>query len=351
MKSALLKFVSQSVRMNRVATRVDRSHKPIRVMVVDDAVVVRGLIARWIDAEPDMDSGGRVCAPGARRSTSSKRAIPMSSCSTSICRSSTAFRRCRCCCKKKRDLVVIMASTLTRRNAEISLRALSLGAADYVPKPETRRDVDQFGCVPPRIGRENPHLGAPPPRAAPAPARQCTARPTLRPPQRCRLRQHRTFTLRPFSLAAPRALLIGSSTGGPQALVGAARTLIAAIDRAPVLITQHMPPTFTTVLAEHLDARRRTRRARGRGRRSRSSPAASMSRPAAVTCASCAAPVACRIALGDDPPDQFLQAGGRPSVLVGGGSLGAPATSRSSSPAWAPTAPAAPRISSRRAAA
>ena len=44
--------------------------------------------------------------------------------------------------KKKRDLVVIMASTLTRRNAEISLRALSLGAADYIPKPEAARDAD-----------------------------------------------------------------------------------------------------------------------------------------------------------------------------------------------------------------
>ena len=44
--------------------------------------------------------------------------------------------------QKKRDLVVIMASTLTRRSAEISLRALSLGAADYVPKPETAPDAD-----------------------------------------------------------------------------------------------------------------------------------------------------------------------------------------------------------------
>ena len=39
--------------------------------------------------------------------------------------------------QKKRDLVVIMVSTLTRRSAEISLRALALGAADYIPKPET----------------------------------------------------------------------------------------------------------------------------------------------------------------------------------------------------------------------
>ena len=42
---------------------------------------------------------------------------------------------------KKRDLIVIMASTLTRRNAEISLKALSLGAADYIPKPASNRDV------------------------------------------------------------------------------------------------------------------------------------------------------------------------------------------------------------------
>ena len=43
--------------------------------------------------------------------------------------------------EKKRDLIVIMASTLTRRNAEISLRALSLGAADYIPKPDSNREV------------------------------------------------------------------------------------------------------------------------------------------------------------------------------------------------------------------
>ena len=47
-------------------------------------------------------------------------------------------------------------------------------------------------------------------------------------------------------------LLIGSSTGGPQALTALVRGSSRCIDRAPVLITQHMPPTFTTILAEHL---------------------------------------------------------------------------------------------------
>jgi two-component system chemotaxis response regulator CheB len=57
---------------------------------------------------------------------------------------------------------------------------------------------------------------------------------------------------RPFSTQAPKVLLIGSSTGGPQALMTLVTELGPVIDRVPVLITQHMPPTFTTILAEHL---------------------------------------------------------------------------------------------------
>jgi two-component system chemotaxis response regulator CheB len=52
--------------------------------------------------------------------------------------------------------------------------------------------------------------------------------------------------------ATPRILLIGSSTGGPQALGAIVGRISGIIDQAPVLITQHMPPTFTTILAELL---------------------------------------------------------------------------------------------------
>src|SRR5207237_8657504 len=62
---------------------------------------------------------------------------------------------------------------------------------------------------------------------------------------------------RPFSMLAPRVLLIGSSTGGPQALMTLVADIGPVIDRFPVLITQHMPPTFTTILAEHLARSRR----------------------------------------------------------------------------------------------
>jgi two-component system chemotaxis response regulator CheB len=50
----------------------------------------------------------------------------------------------------------------------------------------------------------------------------------------------------------PRVLLIGASTGGPQALNTVAARISGVLERAPVLITQHMPATFTAILAEHL---------------------------------------------------------------------------------------------------
>ena len=50
----------------------------------------------------------------------------------------------------------------------------------------------------------------------------------------------------------PRVLLIGASTGGPQALDVIVAQIGNVLDRAPVLITQHMPPTFTAIMAEHL---------------------------------------------------------------------------------------------------
>jgi two-component system chemotaxis response regulator CheB len=64
--------------------------------------------------------------------------------------------------------------------------------------------------------------------------------------------QRKTFKLRPFSVLPPRVLLIGASTGGPQVLTKLLPRLSDVAGVAPILITQHMPPMFTTILAEHL---------------------------------------------------------------------------------------------------
>jgi two-component system chemotaxis response regulator CheB len=66
------------------------------------------------------------------------------------------------------------------------------------------------------------------------------------------LHEEGALKLRPLPLMTPRVLLIGASTGGPQALNRMLAQIGNVIDHAPVLVVQHMPPTFTTILAEHL---------------------------------------------------------------------------------------------------
>ena len=109
-------------------------------MVVDDAVVVRGLLTRWIEAEPGLQivgsmRNGREAIEQLERANPDVVILDVDMPDTD---GITALPRLL---EKKRDLVVIMASTLTRRNAEISLRALALGAADYIPKPESTREI------------------------------------------------------------------------------------------------------------------------------------------------------------------------------------------------------------------
>jgi len=238
---------------------VPAAERQIRVMIVDDAVVARSMMTRWIDAEPDMmiAAAARSGREALERIEATDPDVVLLDVDMPELDGITALPLLL---RKQRDLVVIMVSTLTRRSAELSLRALSLGATDYIPKPETtyeamtsaafrrelidkvrnlgRKRVIAREPAPPLVPDESAATRPAAPRHV---AEQAPPRPERAP-----------VVLRPFSSALPRALLIGSSTGGPQALSTIIEKLPAAIDRAPVLITQHMPPMFTTVLAEHL---------------------------------------------------------------------------------------------------
>jgi two-component system chemotaxis response regulator CheB len=155
-------------------------------------------------------------------------------------------------------LPIIMASTLTRKNAEVSMRALALGAKDYVTKPSTASELtsatafqqELIAKVRALAGRRR--AAAPPPLAAPR-AESATAHPVPEAPKPPPLRPSRsaTITLRHAPVEHPEVLAIGSSTGGPQALFTVVGGLSKDV-RQPILITQHMPATFTTILAEHL---------------------------------------------------------------------------------------------------
>jgi two-component system, chemotaxis family, protein-glutamate methylesterase/glutaminase len=223
-------------------------------MVVDDSAVIRGLISRWVNAEPDMEVAAslRTGLDAVNQLDRVKPDVAVLDIEMPELDGISALPRLLA---KKRDLIVIMASTLTLRNAEISLRALSLGASDYIPKPESTREASAAEIFHHDLIQKIRAFGAKVRRAAPAiasPALAPGARgdghaPLLRPAV-----AQPALMKRAFGMHAPRVLVVGSSTGGPQALMTLVTELGPVIDRCPVLITQHMPPTFTTILAEHL---------------------------------------------------------------------------------------------------
>src|ERR1700716_3861296 len=222
-------------------------HEPLRVMVVDDSVVIRGLIGRWIEAEPDMVVAASL-RTGLDAVNQLERVNPDVAVLDIEMPELDGISALPLLLAKKRNLIIIMASTLTRRNAEISFKALSLGASDYIPKPESTREAAAAATFHHDLIQKIRPLAAKvrrtpsPPLAPHDRVRGAVAKPVAQTP----------LMRRPFSTLAPRALLIGSSTGGPPAPVSLVGEVRPVIDRFPVLITQHMPPTFTTILAEHL---------------------------------------------------------------------------------------------------
>lgn len=236
----------------------DAADARIRVMVVDDSAVVRGLITRWLDDDPRLHV---VCAArnGRHALEELAKADPDVVLLDVEMPEMDGLTALPLLLKAKLGLVVIMASTLTRRNAEISLKALQLGARDYVPKPESgvgmsgaeefkREIVEKVTVLGARMRDRRMARGGAAPQPAtrpsmPSHAPMAAARPAPAAPQ---------GKLRALSRNAPRVLVIGSSTGGPQALMEVLRELKPVGMRMPILITQHMPPTFTAILAEHL---------------------------------------------------------------------------------------------------
>jgi two-component system chemotaxis response regulator CheB len=126
------------------------------------------------------------------------------------------------------DVPVVMASTLTERNADISLKALALGAKDYIPKPTSTRELTGAEDFKRDLLAKVKTFAAARRRKAGGPVQ-----------------------LRPAGRRAPQVLCIGSSTGGPQALFKVIGGLPKTM-RLPILLTQHMPATFTSILADHI---------------------------------------------------------------------------------------------------
>ncbi len=221
-------------------------------MIVDDSVVIRGLIGRWIDALPDMEVVAR-CRDGQDAVEQIARVKPdvvVLDIEMPVMDGLTALPKLLEASPSSR---ILMASTLTRRNASISIKALTLGATDYVPKPESTRDghasegfqtelVDKIRAV----GQAKKPQA---PRRVFAAEKTAVAKGTMKPAA-----AGAGIQLKPASKTRPKILAIGSSTGGPKALFDFFEALSPSLSNIPVVITQHMPPTFTAILAEHLSS-------------------------------------------------------------------------------------------------
>ena len=240
-----------------------RAADAVRVMVVDDAVVPRGMMVRWINAEPDLKvvaalHNGREAIEHLERTAPD---VVLLDIDMPEIDGITALPRLL---ELRRDLVVLMVSTLTRRNAEISLRALALGALDYLTKPETNRDLtgsltfrrDLIDKIRALCSGRRPRVGAFAAETVQVPISRyrlsLTGPSPSIVPEAAEADRGPHLTLRPFSRVAPKALVIGSSTGGPRAVSDVIGALGPVVDLAPVLITQHMPPKFTAIFADHL---------------------------------------------------------------------------------------------------
>ena len=114
------------------------SLRPLKIMIVDDSAVVRGLISRWLEHEPDMVLAG-LAIDGAKGVEKVKEIQPDVLILDIEMPNMGGLEALPKLLAAKPGLKVLMASTLTTRGANVTLRALELGAADYIPKPDSTR--------------------------------------------------------------------------------------------------------------------------------------------------------------------------------------------------------------------
>jgi two-component system chemotaxis response regulator CheB len=220
----------------------DAGHQRIRVMVVDDSAVIRGLISRALESEGDIEIVASV--PEGRSAIAALQRMPVDvvvlDVEMPVMNGLTAIPLIL---KIAPRVKIMMASTLTKKNAQITLDALAAGASDFLLKPSAVRDMLGPASFNRELLTKVRELGAKPSRATSITG-PASGGPSL-------LSPIKPFTMRPPLMRAPEVVAIGSSTGGPQALLRVL-TDLAPKFRPPILITQHMPPTFTAILATQI---------------------------------------------------------------------------------------------------
>ena len=212
----------------------------VRVLIVDDSAVMRSLLRSVILSDPGLEVVG-TAADGAAALESIRLNAPdliLLDVEMPVMDGLATLRELRA---RGHVMPVIMCSSLTQHGAQVTIEALASGASDYVAKPsgQSGREAASRALIQELLPKIHALTALQP--ARPAATRTVLAMPA--PP-----------TLAASLPATPQVLAIGVSTGGPAALDVLLPELPAHFP-LPVLIVQHMPEVFTSLLAERLSRR------------------------------------------------------------------------------------------------
>lgn len=213
--------------------------KKIRVIVVDDSALVRSLLAEIINRQSDMECVGTANDPLVAREMIRELNPDVITLDVEMPRMDGLDFLGRL--MRLRPMPVVMISTLTERGAEVTMRALELGAVDFVAKPRIGLADGIKELSAQIVDKVRVAASAQIKRMAPAATSSGTEG---APPVRSEIT--------PLGrLSTEKLICIGASTGGTEAIKEILVRLPA--DSPGIVITQHMPPGFTTSFAARLN--------------------------------------------------------------------------------------------------
>ena len=203
---------------------------PIRVLVVDDSAFMRNALSRNIEKDNrfkviDTASDGR---DGVQKALRLKPDVVTLDVEMPVMNGIEALKTI----VAQSSIPVIMVSAVTEEGAKTTIEALTIGAVDFIPKAKGAEHIHEK-----LLAAVNANL---------APKRTALVAPVRRPIVSPQVQPGRTPEIR------AKIVVIGSSTGGPQAL----QTVLSQIPQnlpSPIVIAQHMPAQFTNALAKRLD--------------------------------------------------------------------------------------------------
>ncbi len=202
---------------------------PIRVLVIDDSAVMRKLLTEFINSQPDLEVVG--AAPDAPTAREMIKTVNPDVLTLDVAMPKMDGLEFLERLMRLRPMPAVMVSSYTEAGSDTTLKALELGAVEFIGKPrvEPGHSLDDYAQeLAEKIrAAKGARLRKPPAAAQPVPSV-------------------------PRGVATNKIIFVGASTGGTEALKHFLLGMPA--DCPPILVVQHMPETFTASFAKRLDS-------------------------------------------------------------------------------------------------